>query len=385
MSHVGISMQEQPPTPPPRGTRQRGKGLPAALLSIILLLALVFVVLLAGKAVLNRFGPNSFEDYPGPGTGSVVVAVSEGDTVTKIANTLADADVVASPEAFIKATEGDARATTIAPGAYQMKLQMSGEGAFELILDPASRYQSNVVLPEGLRIDQTVQRTADGTGLSTDSLWAVLRDPAQGLVLPDWAPNEGELRAEGFLFPATYGFEKDAPALTVLQSYVDRFKQSADSAGLPNSQEIVGYSPYEVLIIASLVQSEGTPDDFRKVARVIYNRLDPDTWGGTNGYLQLDATINYALSESNIALSNDQLQADGPYNTYTRQGLPPTPINSPGEQAIEAALDPEDGDWLYYVTVNPSTGETKFTSDYDEFLQYKSEFEAWCSDNPDLC
>jgi UPF0755 protein len=121
------------------------------------------------------------------------------------------------------------------------------------------------------------------------------------------------------------------------------------------------------------------------VARVIYNRLDPDTWGDTFGYLQLDATINYANAESQLNISSDQLREDGPYNTYTRQGLPPTPINSPGDAAIAAALAPDDGDWLYYVTVDPSTGETKFTDNYDEFLGYKEEFQQWCSDNPGQC
>ncbi len=385
MSHIGISMRDQSPTPPPRGSRQRGMGLPAAMLSILLIGGVGVALFLGGKAVWDRFGPTSAEDYPGPGSGSVVVVVEPGDTVTDIANSLFTADVVASPGAFVQATNGDERATTIAPGAYEMQEQMSGAQAFELILDPSARYESQVVLPEGLRIDQVVDRTSEATGLPQDALWQIFRDPAQGLQLPEWAPPTGELRAEGFLFPATYGVAKDATALQVLQGYVDRFGESAEAVGLENAEQLAGKTPYEVLVIASLVQSEGLPQDFGKVARVIYNRLDPATWGDTNGFLQLDATINYALAESNIALSSEQLQEDGPYNTYTRPGLPPTPINSPGEAAMMAALSPEDGDWLYYVTVNPDTGDTRFTDDYDEFLGYKAEFQQWCADNPDKC
>jgi UPF0755 protein len=385
MSHIGISMQDQPSSPPPRGPRQRGMGLPAAILSIVLLGAVAVGGFLVVRAIWDQFGPTAAEDYPGPGSGSAVVVVAQGDTVTGIANTLFEADVVASPEAFVQATKGDPRANSISPGAYEMLQQMAAADAFELILDPAARYESNVVLPEGLRIDQTVDRTSEATEIPADALWTVLRDPAQGLVLPEWAPNEGDLRAEGFLFPATYGVAKDAEALQVLQAYVDRFNKSADALGLANAEQTVGYSPYETLIVASLVQSEGRPEDFGKVARVIYNRLDPDTWGETYGLLQLDATINYANAESKLNISNKQLQEDGPYNTYTRQGLPPTPINSPGDAAIAAALAPEDGDWLYYVTVDPSTGETKFTDSYDEFLGYKAEFQQWCSDNPGQC
>ena len=98
------------------------------------------------------------------------------------------------------------------------------------------------------------------------------------------------------------------------------------------------------MIIASLIQSEGHPEDFDKVARVIYNRLDEATWGGTYGYLQMDATVNYALGKSDINLTTEELQnTDSPFNTYLNPGLPPTPINSPGEAAMEAALNPADG------------------------------------------
>jgi UPF0755 protein len=114
---------------------------------------------------------------------------------------------------------------------------------------------------------------------------------------------------------------------------------------------------------------------------VIYNRLDPDTWGGTYGLLQMDATLNYALGKSDINLTTEELQKDDPFNTYKYPGLPPTPINSPGEAAMDAALNPADGDWLYYVTVNPDTGETKFSNDYDEFLKFKQEFSDWLAQN----
>lgn len=380
MSHVGIPMQDQPNAGPPKRSGHRA-GFGAA----ILVLAVVAVVAVAGWYLWGRFFGNSHDDYQGEGSGSVMVVVDPGNTVTDIAKTLAAADVVASPQAFIEATKGDPRANTIAPGAYDMRLQMSGAAAFERMLDPTARVESEVVLPEGLRIDQTVKRTSAATGIPEDELFAILKDPAQGLVLPDWAPNTGDLRAEGFLFPATYTFPTDIAALPLLQTYVDRFNESAAQTGIADAQAKVGYSPYDVLIIASLIQAEGNTDDFGKVSRVIYNRLNPQTWGGTSGLLQLDATLNYANRSSKLNLSDAELQKDGPYNSYTRPGLPPTPINSPGEAAIAAALNPEAGDWLYYVTVNPDTGETKFTNDYNQFLSYKAEFKSWCDANPGKC
>ena len=380
MSHVGLSMRDDHGSatsrrPPRRG--RRGAGLVAVLLIVVLAAAAVFAAVLLWR----QYGPQPPPaDYPGPGTGQAIVVVAEGDTVSDIGDTLAEEDVVASAEAFVQATEGDDRATTITPGTYKLRQGMPAADAFEALLDPANRYDNTITLPEGLRIDQTVDRTAAATGLSQQALWDVLRSPT-ALELPQWAKGTGELRAEGFLFPATYDFDKGTKARSILQTYVDRFDQTAADVGITDAPDKVGVSPYEALIVASLVQAEGREEDFAKVARVIYNRLDPKTWGGTFGYLQLDATLNYAEQEARISLSDEQLQEDGPYNTYTRPGLPPTPINSPGRAALKAALNPAEGDWLYYVTTNPDTGETKFTSSYEEFLTYKAEFEEWLRTN----
>jgi UPF0755 protein len=133
------------------------------------------------------------------------------------------------------------------------------------------------------------------------------------------------------------------------------------------------------------VQAEVSPEDYAKAARVVYNRLNPETWGDTGGFLGLDSTINYINGTKDPSLTSAQLAQDGPYNTYTRQGLPPTPINSPGEAAMKGALNPEPGDWLYWVTVNLDTGETKFSNTHDEFLVDKAEFQAWCADNEGKC
>lgn len=378
MSHVGLTMRhdEDGGNRPPK---QR-KGVVAGLAAALVIVGIVGAAIWAGMAVWDRIAPTPPPaDYPGPGSGSVVIQVERGDSVTDIGNSLRDAGVVASTGAFVAATTGDERANTITPGAYELLAEMSAVEAFERLLDPASRFENTLTLREGLRIDETVATTSEATGIPQQNLRRVLGSPQ--LELPDWAEGTGDLRAEGFLFPATYALEKNASARRVLQTFVDRFEVAADRVGIADAQSSVGVSPYEALIVASLVEAEGRPQDFDRVARVIYNRLDPATWAGTYGFLQLDATLNYALQEKIISLSELQLRADGPYNTYTRAGLPPTPINSPGEAAMAAALNPADGDWLYYVTVNPDTGETKFTNSYEEFLTFKAEFEQWLRDN----
>jgi UPF0755 protein len=191
------------------------------------------------------------------------------------------------------------------------------------------------------------------------------------LPLPPWA----EQRPEGFMFPATYDLVGDETAEQVLSILVERFDQSATTLDLVARAEEIGRTPYEVLTVASLVQAEVLPEDMRKAAAVIYNRLDEGM------PLQFDSTVSYALGITELQLSAEQLATDSPYNTYENEGLPPTPINSPGEAALEAALDPAKAKWLYFVTVNPDTKETKFARDYDQFLELKGQLQDYLAEN----
>ena len=154
----------------------------------------------------------------------------------------------------------------------------------------------------------------------------------------------------------------------MLKAMVDRFEQAADDVGLVEGAAAAGYTPREALTVASLVQAEVAERDFGKASRVVANRLE---LGMTLGF---DSTINYALGSDDLTLENDQLSVDSPYNTYVNAGLPPGPINSPGEAAMAAAIAPPEGDWLYFVAVSPESDATQFTADYEEFLQFKDEF-----------
>ena len=335
--------------------------------------ALIVLALLVGGFLAYRFvtGFVAQSDFEGAGTGSVEITVARGDTLSEIARTLRDAGVVRTADAFLNAAETDPRAASIGPGRYLMRLQMSGTQALALMLDPDSRETSRLVLPEGLRLQQTVDAAAQASGLPKRQFEAALEEPAT-LGLPPWSKD----RPEGFLFPATYDLVGDETADALLRAFVRRFGQASADLNLEARAAKTGFSPYEVLIIASLIQAEGVPNDFAKVSRVIYNRLEEDM------PLQLDSTVAYALGIVDIQLNEDQLQTQSPYNTYENRGLPPTPINSPGEAAIEAALSPAKGRWLYFVTVNPDTKETKFTRNYDTFLKWKKEFQAYLEANP---
>ena len=373
MSNLGLQMS--PGSRAPQGPKHRGMSWLAVLVSIGVLVAIGLAVKFALQYLPElTSGP---EDYTGTGTDPVMVTVEQGDTVAEIGRTLKSADVVASVEAWLDAAKQEPKTSSIAPGQYDMLTQMSAAAAVERMVDPSTRVTNELLLREGLRFSQSIEAISKATGISKKKLVKAAEGGKIGL------PKYAEDNAEGFLFPATYELEPDESATSILSRLVDRWDEAATEAGLDEGAGKLGYSPYEVMIVASLVQAEGHPDDFDKVARVIYNRLDEATWGGTYGFLQMDATLNYALDKSEINLTTEEMQnTDSPFNTYKYPGLPPTPINSPGQAAIEAALNPAEGDWLYYVTVNPDSGETKFTADYDEFLGFKDELSAWLADNP---
>lgn len=371
MSDLGLGTTAQ--SRAPRGPRHRGRSWLAILISIAVLAAIGIGV----KVLIDlvpRLGPPP--DYVGEGTGQVVSTVEPGDTIAQIGQTLKADGVVASVDAWLDAAAEEPRTATIAPGKYDMREEMSAEAAVARMVDPATRITNELLLREGLRMGQTFEAINKASGLPIRALEKAASGGEIGL--PGYAKDD----AEGFLFPATYDLDEGESATEVLSRLVARWDQAAGKVDLEAGAERLGYDPYEIMIIASLVQAEGHPGDFDKVARVIYNRLDEETWGGTYGYLQMDATVNYALGKSEINLTTEELQnTDSPYNTYKYTGLPPTPINSPGEDAMAAALNPADGDWLYYVTVNPDTGETKFTADYDEFNRFKAELSRWYQEN----
>lgn len=388
MSNVGLSMQQSPSggKPSGKGKRKGGKKRSgfAVFLSVLLVAGLIAVIAVGGFWAFNKFkAAQPAADYPGPGSGEVVVEVQEGQTLTDIGMTLQSAGVVASTQAFAEAAALNNDATSITPGAYLMLKEMAATDAVERLLDPSSRNENSVTISEGLRTNQVVEALSASTGVKVKEFEEVLASPSR-LPLPSWAEGTGEARAEGFLFPSTYTFQKDATAEDMLNAMVAKFTEVTDEMDFVNRSKKTGYSPYEVLNVASLIQAEAHEDDFNKVSRVIYNRLDPDTWGETYGYLGLDATLNYALNQFETNISESDLNLDSPYNTRTEQhqGLPPTPINNPGEKALEAALEPDKGDWLYYVTVNLDTGETKFTDNYNEFLNYQQELRDWEAANP---
>lgn len=370
MSDLGLDLD--PPKQHRRRQRKRnGLGCLAVLVAVAVLAGGGYFVFDRGVGALrDRLSPP--EDYSGPGQGKVLVEVSEGDVAADIGNVLVRKDVVASVEAFTDAAAQNPESRGIQVGFYEMKRQMSAQDAVDVLVDPQNLIQDAVVLPEGLTVDAIVQQLAKQTDFPAKAFQRVLDRPGR-LGLPAYAKGN----PEGYLFPATYQVPPNASAKSILQQMVDRFEQAAADANLEQRAKALGYTPAEVVIVASLVESEASRAvDRAKVARVIYNRLEGDE---TNGLLQLDATVNYAAGRNlGARTSASDRQIDSPYNTYRNPGLPPTPIEAPGDAALEAAANPAEGPWNYYVTVDLRTGETKFAEDYQGHLRNKAELDEYC-------
>jgi UPF0755 protein len=227
---------------------------------------------------------------------------------------------------------------------------------------------------EGLTTAETLKRLAQQTDFSAKAYRAAAEKPAK-LGLPKYAGGN----LEGYLFPATYPFPPTVKADDVLRAMVQRFEEAAGNLNLEAGASKRGYTPAEVVTVASLVQAEAKRKaDFPKVAAVIYNRLDQGQ------PLQLDSTVQYASGGTEVFTSDEERLNPSAYNTYQQQGLPPGPIDAPGEQALEAALKPARGNWTYFVTVNLRTGKTLFTDDYQVHLGNVQKLRTYCQTS-DAC
>lgn len=359
--------------PPRRGPRRW----------LVLLLAVVLVggggylaVTALLPAVTGLFsGSAEAEDFPGPGEGDVTITIKAGQTGEDIATTLRDAGVVKTRSAYLAAAAGDPQAAAgIQPGNYVLLKGMRAADAFETLSDPGNRAVARTTVREGLWVKEVFAALSKGTGVPVKDYEAAAKKPeAIGL------PPEAEGRLEGWLHPLTYEFPDGASAEQQLKMLVGETVKALENAGVPKDQWL------RTLTIASIIEGEVNGDaDRPKVARVILNRLE----GGPPSYglLQMDSTVHFvAQKRGRAGTTNEQRASDSPYNTYKHPGLPPGPIASPGTASIEAAANPADGDWFFFVTVDPSTGETKFAVTQAEHDRNVREFQAWCRANADKC
>ena len=301
-------------------------------------------------------GVESAPDYEkGMAGPEVIVEVLDGETGSAIGEKLEELGVVKSSLAFFRVAVADSRSARIAPGQHRLETQIPAKIALEQLLDSA-RIPNLIVIRDGARLTE-ISESIIRFGVSEKDLKGALRT----LRVP--APFTTE-NIEGLLYPAMYSFSKETEATEILDKMLEKFQWATKGI---DWNSVDGFTANELLTIASLVESEGTPDVFENVARVIFNRLK------IGMPLQFDSTVHYALDRrGEIRVSLKETKVASKYNTFINRGLPPGPIGSPTRAAIEATLKPVSGDWLYFVTVKP--GETRFTASYEKFLEWKAEY-----------
>jgi UPF0755 protein len=358
--------------------------------SVVALVTLVVVVIgavfVGSKLWHNMFGTDS--DYAGEGVADVVIEVHSGDSTTVIAQTLQQQNVVSSSKAFVEAAASNPAIAAIQPGFYKLRTEIPASGAVARLADPLNRV-GQMVIPEGRQLDDVADVK---TNAVTQGIFSLISDAScvdldgtrgcvsaadlqqaagtadpGALAVPGWAISEvtamggDHRRLEGLIAPGSWNVNPTGSAQDILSSLIGASTAQYEANGLLAAAETTQMSPYEILIVASLVQRESKPDDFSKVARVIFNRL------AENRKLEFDSTVNYSLDRTEVATTDGDRARVTPWNTYASLGLPKTPICSPGQPALAAAESPEPGDWLYFVTIDLQ-GTTLFTRDYEQHL-----------------
>ncbi len=370
--HAGRSARRADRVDRDRRRRQRRRKNVTALVVVLVVLGGIGVaVWKVGLPLLDDLqgAPSaSTDDYPGPGSGEVEVTIPAGATGTDMASLLVAADVVASTGAFTGAFAANPDAPSIQPGTYLLQQQMRAADAVAALVNSENRIVTRVTLREGLRVGQTLEKLSSVTLIPVADFEAAMADPAAlGL------PAEAGGNYEGWLFPATYSFEPGTTASDILSTMI------AKTVSVLDARSIAPADRQRVIILASLAEAEArTPEDRAKVVRAIYNRLD------ISMPLQIDATVAYGLGINGLDLTLDDTSpnaTENPYNTYAHAGLPPGPINSPGEVSIDAAISPADGPWKFWVTINLETGETRFAETYDEHRVNERLYREWQAEN----
>lgn len=344
-------------------------------------IAVVIVALMVFFIYPYLFG----KDYSGNGERNqkVLVTIPQGASTSRIAQILVEDNIIASEKAFVNAVKNKPDAN-LTYGSYYLYQKASAKDTLNLLLNRDSKAMIEFLVPEGNTVLGTINKIADDlvesevmentTPLTKDQIIEKLKTTLKEN--RDLLPAQANGSFEGWLFPAKYDLET-FDAKKIIENMIEKTKSVLKDVNLPEDKW------EDTIKRSSIVQKEvNKVDDMNKVARVIDNRLK------INMPLQMDTIIAFGVTKgkSNLGLELKQSDLDdstNPYNSRFHTGLPPTPISSPGKAAIEAVIKPEPGDWLYFCTTNPETGETEFSNTSAEFEVSRAKYKAWLANHPE--
>jgi conserved hypothetical protein, YceG family len=330
---------------------------------LLVLLGLLLVPVSGGYIYLRSVG---FYGSSDPGQ-EVEFEIPNGSGAAEIGKILEDKGVIKSVFAFRLAAYIDGGAEEIQAGNYVLPTGLTARDALERLkgTGPGGQQYVTVTFPEGSWLTEMAETIDNDTHISGKKF---LQLATSGAIRSSFLP-EGVDTLEGLLFPSTYQVIEKDTATSVVKRLVAEFEQQASTLDFSKA-DALGLSDYEIVIVASMIEAETRMDEERpKVAQVIYNRIRAG-W-----MLGIDATVLYALGDRHADLTQSALEVDSPYNTRRYTGLPPTPIGAPGRASLEAALNPADGPWMYYVLAD-CDGNHAFSTTNADFLEDKAHYQT---------
>lgn len=357
-----------------RGKRQRSflRGILPVVLVILVLAGLTFGGISGYRWLTSNISVEAeATDFSGPGSGEALVEVQSGDTGADIAGTLVDEGVIKSAPPFVTVFFNTPEASGIEPGIYRLKQEMPATDALQMLLNPDNLAAHRVIVPEGLRTEQVWQTLSEGTGIPVEDFEEAATDyTSYGI------PENDADSLEGYLWPGRYDVPEDATAEEVIAMMWSRMEEQLTAREIPQEDW------HRTLTIASLAELEvRNEEDYGMVVRTILNRLEgAGEADGSSMPLQFDSTVHFVTGKSaSVGTTDAERATESPYNTYLNTGLPPGPIASPGAATLDATQDPPAGDWLYFVSVNTDTGETKFAETWAEHEENVLEWQEWAN------
>lgn len=358
--------------------RRRRKNRAGRILVIILIaLAVIAAVLGISYAVGRYFAGNYLLDsnqaevvVDKNSDTTVAVEIPKGASTRDIAKILKDNGIIKNELSFRLSSRLNDADGTYNYGTFYFTKDMSTDQIIKTLLTVTQAEESGrLTIPEGYTVKQ-IAALVDQLGIvSSDEFINEVNNGEFDYDFLEGIPDR-EYRLEGYLFPDTYFLSGNETARDIIVMMLDRFGQVYNES-VSSYVSSSGYTLDQLVTVASMVESEAKLDEERPtIAGVIYNRLEIDM------PLQIDSTVQYALSTKNEVVTYTDLEVDSPYNTYKNKGLPVGPICSPGKASLEAAVNPEKHSYIYYVLKEQGGSEHTFTVSYDDFLKAKAAYQA---------
>lgn len=344
--------------------RKKSSPVPVVIALVVAVLAVAVVVGVVLPAVTPLFVGSS---EPAVAAGQEVqVNIPEGASGDQIASTLSTNHVIEDPQDYYAAVRQLNADALLKPGDYLFTTGQDPLKVVQQLIDGPNVEGVSLTIQEGLTVQQTAARVEEVYGIPADEF---LQQAKASNYVDDYPFLEGAYddSLEGYLYPKTYSFSGTPTADDIIRALLDQFE--IETADIDLASGANGLTSQQLISLASLVERETAVEDERPmVASVIYNRLDEDM------PLQIDAAIVYARGGGSQSVTYDDLEIDSPYNVYQNTGLTPGPICSPSISSIQAAVNPADTSYLYYVLSSANDGTHKFSETYDEFLTNRQEY-----------